>query len=181
MALNYRNMWLSYSGMVAHKVRTGGSKSPGIIMVKVPPVRCDLSSELLRSPSDLGRRHSHNLSPVFPKSNALVCRKKSARSIKKKRAPLTELFELTTAHNTPLRIVSIYCTVSMYDLYKNMIAIIIAFSTAFRNYFSEFLCQKQKLIGSLTDSPQRATAAQRTHSPPPPGRSCLRSFPCLRG
>ncbi len=24
-------MWLSYSGMVAHKVRTGGSKSPGII------------------------------------------------------------------------------------------------------------------------------------------------------
>ena len=31
MALNYRNMWLSYSGMVAHKVRTGGSKSPGII------------------------------------------------------------------------------------------------------------------------------------------------------
>ena len=28
MALNYRNMWLSYSGMVAHKVRTGGSKSP---------------------------------------------------------------------------------------------------------------------------------------------------------
>ena len=32
VALNYRNMWLSYSGMVAHKVRTGGSKSPGIIM-----------------------------------------------------------------------------------------------------------------------------------------------------
>ena len=31
VALNYRNMWLSYSGMVAHKVRTGGSKSPGII------------------------------------------------------------------------------------------------------------------------------------------------------
>ena len=31
MALNYRNMWLSFSGMVALKVRTGGSKSPGII------------------------------------------------------------------------------------------------------------------------------------------------------
>ena len=31
MALNYRNMWLSFSGMVALKVRTGGSKGPGII------------------------------------------------------------------------------------------------------------------------------------------------------
>ena len=33
MALNYRNIWLSFSGMVALKVRTGGSKSPGIIIV----------------------------------------------------------------------------------------------------------------------------------------------------
>ena len=32
VALNYRNVWLSFSGMVALKVRTGGSKSPGIIM-----------------------------------------------------------------------------------------------------------------------------------------------------
>ena len=31
MALNYRNIWLSFSGMVALKIRTGGSKSPGII------------------------------------------------------------------------------------------------------------------------------------------------------
>ena len=31
MALNYRNIWLLFSGMVALKVRTGGSKSPGII------------------------------------------------------------------------------------------------------------------------------------------------------
>ena len=31
VALNYRNMWLSFFGMVALKVRTGGSKSPGII------------------------------------------------------------------------------------------------------------------------------------------------------
>ena len=31
MALNYRNMWLLFSGMAALKVRTGGSKSPGII------------------------------------------------------------------------------------------------------------------------------------------------------
>lgn len=33
MALNYRNIWLSFSGMVALKVRTGGSESPGIITV----------------------------------------------------------------------------------------------------------------------------------------------------
>ena len=31
VALNYRNMWLSFSGMVALKVRKGGSKNPGII------------------------------------------------------------------------------------------------------------------------------------------------------
>ncbi|MGN8946690.1 hypothetical protein ACTNEF_16745, partial [Bariatricus sp. HCP28S3_E4] len=34
MALNYRNMWLRFSGTVALKVRTGGSKSTGIITVK---------------------------------------------------------------------------------------------------------------------------------------------------
>ena len=34
MALNYRNIWLSFSGMVALKVRTGGSESPGIISRK---------------------------------------------------------------------------------------------------------------------------------------------------
>ena len=31
MALNYRNIWLPFSGMVALKVRTGGSENPGII------------------------------------------------------------------------------------------------------------------------------------------------------
>ena len=31
MALNYRNIWFSFSGMVALKVWTGGSESPGII------------------------------------------------------------------------------------------------------------------------------------------------------
>ena len=35
VALNYRNIWRSFSGMVALKVRTGGSKSPGII--SLPP------------------------------------------------------------------------------------------------------------------------------------------------
>ena len=34
VALNYRNMWLSFSGMVAPKVRTGGSESSGIIKFK---------------------------------------------------------------------------------------------------------------------------------------------------
>ena len=33
VALNYRNICLSFSGMVALKVRTGGSKSPGIIIM----------------------------------------------------------------------------------------------------------------------------------------------------
>lgn len=32
VALNYRNIWLPFSGMVALKVRTGGSESPGIII-----------------------------------------------------------------------------------------------------------------------------------------------------
>ena len=36
VALNYRNMWLSFSGMVALKVRTGGSKSSGIITIVSP-------------------------------------------------------------------------------------------------------------------------------------------------
>ena len=36
VALNYRNMWLSFSGMVALKVRTGGLKSPGIISKPYP-------------------------------------------------------------------------------------------------------------------------------------------------
>ena len=35
MALNYRNIWLSFSGMVALKVRTGGSENPGIISVSL--------------------------------------------------------------------------------------------------------------------------------------------------
>ena len=35
VALNYRNMWLSFSGMVAPKVRTGGSESSGIIMIEL--------------------------------------------------------------------------------------------------------------------------------------------------
>lgn len=33
VALNYRNKWLSFFGMVALKVRTSGSKNPGIIRI----------------------------------------------------------------------------------------------------------------------------------------------------
>ena len=43
MALNYRNIWLSFSGMVALKVRTGGSESPGIITENVDPDRVQLN------------------------------------------------------------------------------------------------------------------------------------------
>ena len=32
VALNYRNIWLPFSGMVALNVRTGGSESPEIII-----------------------------------------------------------------------------------------------------------------------------------------------------
>ena len=35
VALNYRNMWLSFSGMVAPKGRTGGSESSGIITIVI--------------------------------------------------------------------------------------------------------------------------------------------------
>ena len=35
VALNYRYTWLSISGKVAPKVRTGGSESPGIIIIFV--------------------------------------------------------------------------------------------------------------------------------------------------
>ena len=38
VALNYRNMWLSFSGMVAPKVRTGGSESSGIIKKGIVPL-----------------------------------------------------------------------------------------------------------------------------------------------
>ena len=34
VALNYRNAWLSFFGMVALKIRTCGSKNPGIINEK---------------------------------------------------------------------------------------------------------------------------------------------------
>ena len=44
MALNYRNIWLSFSGMVALKVRTGGSESPGIITVHLFEAAIDLLS-----------------------------------------------------------------------------------------------------------------------------------------
>ena len=47
VALNYRNMWLSFSGMVAPKVRTGGSESSGIITDTVKNYTYDNSGNML--------------------------------------------------------------------------------------------------------------------------------------
>ena len=47
MALNYRNIWLSFSGMVALKVRTGGSESPGIITAKKRQKLTDMQNYVL--------------------------------------------------------------------------------------------------------------------------------------
>ena len=47
VALNYRNMWLSFSGMVAPKVRTGGSESSGIIKAeKIEEMRNTISDQV---------------------------------------------------------------------------------------------------------------------------------------
>ena len=49
VALNYRNIWLSFSGMVALKVRTGGSKSPGIINAQSAVTASQESAQLTSS------------------------------------------------------------------------------------------------------------------------------------
>ena len=58
VALNYRNMWLSFSGMMALKVRTGGSKSPGIIKLaaidKKKPMTMELFSSCLAKCTEWG-------------------------------------------------------------------------------------------------------------------------------
>ena len=46
VALNYRNIWLSFSGMVALKVRTGGSESSGIIIYKLLTLHFDVHSSM---------------------------------------------------------------------------------------------------------------------------------------
>src|SRR5699024_12812937 len=48
VALNYRNMWLLFSGMVAVKVRTGGSKSPGIINLIKKKLKKELNILMIR-------------------------------------------------------------------------------------------------------------------------------------
>src|SRR5699024_2143166 len=48
VALNYRNMWLLFSGMVALKVRTGGSKSPGIINLIKKKLKKQLNILMIR-------------------------------------------------------------------------------------------------------------------------------------
>ena len=56
MALNYRNIWLSFSGMVALKVRTGGSENPGIITTIQEVVKIDLIQ-----PQDSSLKVDHNV------------------------------------------------------------------------------------------------------------------------
>ena len=51
-ALNYRNIWRSFSGMVALKVRTGGSEIPGIIKtgrVSILPGREDSLDRMMEA------------------------------------------------------------------------------------------------------------------------------------
>ena len=63
MALNYRNIWLSFSGMVALKVRTGGSESPGIIRQRrnfSAKFKSDLVIELLKGEKDLNTLATEN-------------------------------------------------------------------------------------------------------------------------
>ena len=56
VALNYRNMWLSFSGMVAPKVRTGGSESSGIIRSTANPSTqdVDVTQGLMRACEIMG-------------------------------------------------------------------------------------------------------------------------------
>lgn len=49
VALNYRNMWLSFSGMVAPKVRTGGSESSGIITYETDKEKIEICKERLNA------------------------------------------------------------------------------------------------------------------------------------
>lgn len=56
VALNYRNMWLSFSGMVAPKVRTGGSESSGIIN-NFEMILADNEEEAIKQYFELGEKH----------------------------------------------------------------------------------------------------------------------------
>jgi len=52
VALNYRNMWLSFSGMVAPKVRTGGSESSGIISANLATEKINCYMDKIWGKSD---------------------------------------------------------------------------------------------------------------------------------
>ena len=69
VALNYRNIWLSFSGMVALKVRTGGSKSPGIIMIEKITVYEDRFEVMFKSHTTVANSHFlRTAGPYFPDS-----------------------------------------------------------------------------------------------------------------
>ena len=61
-ALNYRNIWRSFSGMVALKVRTGGSEIPGIIIYKDAVGETEyayVSKEVYEALADTFRKEAH--------------------------------------------------------------------------------------------------------------------------
>ena len=61
VALNYRNMWLSFSGMVAPKVRTGGSESSGIIRTNLFLYQITAFTNVFRSRFLLLAYHRHSM------------------------------------------------------------------------------------------------------------------------
>ena len=76
MALNYRNIWLPFSGMVALKVRTGGSESPGIIsestladaiMDRISYDSYKIDIESVDPSKDLSMREVYGLDPAMAK------------------------------------------------------------------------------------------------------------------
>ena len=76
VALNYRNMWLLFSGIAALKVRTGGSKRPGIIKeVDITYVR-HVAEPILRNSikgrkGDLGKNEFSKLTPNMIKKSLI--------------------------------------------------------------------------------------------------------------
>ena len=67
MALNYRNIWLSFSGIVALKVRTGGSESPGIIILDVYKRQAYYVSGNVLEPIGRDYLYSELVNPIFTK------------------------------------------------------------------------------------------------------------------
>ena len=73
VALNYRNMWLSFSGMVAPKVRTGGSESSGIISLsKESGVAMTTITDICNGKADLDKCTAGTLHKIAKVLNVTV-------------------------------------------------------------------------------------------------------------